>query len=251
MTLALDIRPTSRLARLRHDAPAMTWLALVLAATVPALLLAQALDPRLVDGEGAWLKPMRFALSLSLYAGTLAWAARYVPSHLRTSRRFRLATGIVIAAIALETMWLTAAATLGIRSHYNVTEPLFVALYPLAGLVAVTLTAGSLVWGLAILSGRPAAFERLLGWSLVATFVLTVPIAGTMSGIEGGIVAGTGAPRIPFLDWSLRGDLHPAHFLATHTLQAVPLIARATRPTLWLVPAWSALTLAAFGWAFV
>ena len=244
-------RPPFPLARLHADAPAMTAAGLGLAALAVPFLWLAATDATTLDGEPVWLKPAKFAISLSLYLLTLAWAARWVPAPTRDRTPFRAFSGVVIGAVALETAWIAGGAGMDVRSHWNLSYLGQAWVYPLMGVAAVTLTSGALVFGVAILRARPDPFVRLVGWSLVATFALTVPIAGTLSGIDGGQIGETSAWRVPFLGWSLRGDLHPAHFLAVHAMQAVPLAALALGPRPWLLPVWVAATLGAFGWAFV
>lgn len=249
MTLALP-RPAP-LARLAVDAPALTAGGLALAAFALPMAWLAATDPTALDGEPVWLKPLKFAVSLSLYTLTLAWAAAWIPQATRDRPAFRAVTALVLGAIALEMAWIAGGAAMDVRSHWNLAYLGQPWIYALMGAAAFTLTSGALAFGVAILRARTDPFARLLGWSLVATFALTVPIAGTLSGIAGGVIGTPSAWTVPLLGWSLRGDLHPAHFLAVHTMQVVPLAAVILGPRRWILPAWVALTLAAFGWAFV
>lgn len=252
MTLALPRpSPLAPLARLAAEAPAMTAAGLILAAASLPLAWLAATDPVALDGEPVWLKPLKFALSLSLYTLTLAWAARHIPATSRNRPAFRVFTFVVIGAIALEMAWIVGGAAMDVRSHWNFAYLGRLWVYPLMGAAAVTLTSGALGFGVAILRARPDPSVRLIGWSLVATFPLTVPIAGTLSGIEGGVIGTPSALTVPLFGWSLRGDLHPAHFLAVHTMQVAPVAAFVLGPRPWILPAWVAMTLAAFAWAFV
>ena len=124
--------------------------------------------------------------------------------------------------MALEMAWLTAASAMGQKAHYN-EEVLWLAVaYPVAGLVATWFASSALVWGVAILRGATWPFARTLGWSMVATFVLTVPTAFVLSAVE------PPAGGLPLFGWTLgTGDLRPAHFAATHAMQVVPLAAMA------------------------
>ena len=54
----------------------------LLAATGVALVL----DPRQITGAPAWLKPAKFAISIAIYALTLAWVFTYLPDWPRTRR---------------------------------------------------------------------------------------------------------------------------------------------------------------------
>ncbi len=257
--MSAAVRPMAPTSRMAGDAPVHLATGLALAVLCLPFAALHVADPRMLDGEGVWLKPLKFAASLSLYAITLAWAARWLTEGWRRHPLVRAHAVLVSACIAGEMAWIATGAAYGVRSHYNLDFPLVGAIYPLMGVLAVTLTTGALVAGIGILRAGPDPFARAAGWGMVATFALTVPIAGTLSGIDGGVPGEPSAWTVPFVGWSLRGDLHPAHFLAVHAMQAVPLAAawiaarRALRPRdgLWLAGAWSALTLAAFGWAFV
>ena len=241
---ALDTTPAAPRPRWLTDSPAMAAAALLWAASVPLYAMLVATAPGEIAGEAAWLKPLKFALAVSLWAATLAWAARFLPERTRAARRFRAYAWSVCAAIALEMAWITAASALGQKAHYNTEVPWLVVAYPLAGLVATWFAGSALVWGVALLRATPAPFVRTLGWSMVATFALTVPTAFALSAVE------PPAGGLPLFGWTLgAGDLRPAHFAATHAMQIVPLavlvLGLADRPvggraTL----AWAAATLA-------
>ena len=226
MTITMA-RP-ARLSRLWHDAPGYTRLALFLIAALAPLTVALILDARLFQGDPIWLKPIKFHIALSIYLATLAVYARFMPDGLRP-RRWRIFAGVIIAAILFEVIWIGAAAAIGTASHFNETSAVWIALYALAGIGAVTLTSASLAMGLSIranpATGLPAALHLSLWLGLSLNFVLTFIVAGTMSGMGSHHVGVplTGA-HVPLMGWSREvGDLRVAHFLATHALHAVPL----------------------------
>ncbi|MGB3553543.1 MAG: hypothetical protein WBA25_02765 [Jannaschia sp.] len=234
--------------RLGQDVPLLTGTAAALG--VLSILLAFALlsDGRSLDAENVWLKPLKFSVALGLYCATLAFSACLLPSTVLRSRGMRRYLILVVACILAEQAWVTVAAASGLRSHYNQAQPLLTAIYPAMGLAAFVLTTAAGVFGWHILRAGWGEVERAVGWSFLATFALTVPIAFTLSGMP------VTAPGLPPFGWTLLpGDLRPAHFLATHAMQAVPLaaIALATlRPLPYgtgavLTAAWSALTLGA------
>lgn len=214
--------------RLAADEPVMTALGLFLAFSLAVTLAAAQIDPRIVNGENVWLKPLKFQLSLTTYTLTLAFFARYLPRGLTARRAWRLWSGIVAFCILAEMAWIGAAAALGTTSHYNVSSPLWSALYALMGVFAVTLTAMSLVMGIAIARNRATGLSPALHgavWlGLVLTFALTVPVAGYLASRTGHHVGmpATGAALWP-MGWSREvGDLRVAHFFAAHALQFIP-----------------------------
>ena len=48
----------------------------VLAAAIVGLLL----DPQIISGAPAWLKPAKFAASIAIYTLTLAWMFSFIPA---------------------------------------------------------------------------------------------------------------------------------------------------------------------------
>lgn len=231
MSLTSASRSTSTpFQRLWADAPVFTGLALLLALASLPLFSAMSLDARLFQGDSIWLKPLKFHAALSIYLITLAYCARFLPATMRASRGWRIYVGVVATAIIAEVAWIGGAAALGTASHFNISSPLWTALYALMGASAVTLTSASLVMGLSIwrnpATGLTPAVQLSVALGLVLTFVLTLVVAGTMSSGTGHFVGvpTTGA-ILPILGWSREvGDLRAPHFFATHALHGVPAV---------------------------
>jgi hypothetical protein len=239
MTLALaapgPMLPDLR--RVASDAPALTILAIVLLLGLIPLYAAMALDTRIFQGESPWMKPVKFHYALVVYTGSLAFFARYMPEATRKSRAWRWFTAAVVFAIMGEVSWLSAAAMLNTASHFNTDIPVFTAVYTLMGVFAVLLTSASLVMGISVWRNRATGLDPALhlavALGLVLTFMLTIPVAGHLSG-NGGHFVGESTRALWLLGWSRdAGDLRVAHFLATHALHFVPV---AGLLAVWLVP---------------
>jgi hypothetical protein len=199
-------------------------LTLFIALAALPLMVAHGLDGRAFQGDNVWLKPLKFHLALTVYSGTLALFAMLLPEGTFTSRRWRIYIGVVAACILAELLWVGSAAALGTASHFNVAG-IWGAVYGLMGAAAVMLTSLSLGMGLVFWRHRADPLMLAVALGLVLTFVLTVPVAGTMSSGTGHLVGTpvTGA-RFPVMGWSLEvGDLRLPHFLATHAMHVVPL----------------------------
>lgn len=222
-----DIRTYSVISLRADPILARLALALVLSLllTVPAFLL----DDRLFRGENVWLKPIKFQIALAVYFATLALYATWLPESVTRSRKMRVfLTTVALASIA-EMLWIGGAAMFATASHYN-PAPLLYAIYAAMGAFAVLLTSVSLVFGIAFWRDRssalPAPFRLSLALGLIATFVLTLIAAGTLSALPGHHIGTpvTGA-TVPFMGWSREvGDLRVPHFLATHALHVIPVI---------------------------
>ena len=90
---------------------------LVLMVAVAGLLL----DPRAITGAPAWLKPMKFAISISIYCFTLLWMLTFVRGH---PRLVGLISWVTAVALLVEMVLIAGAAAFGTTSHYNVSTPL-------------------------------------------------------------------------------------------------------------------------------
>src|SRR5215472_19192170 len=66
--------------------PALTTLAVTMLITFVATLWGIFLDHRLITGAPAWLKPAKFAISVSIYCFTFVWLLGFVPNHSRIKR---------------------------------------------------------------------------------------------------------------------------------------------------------------------
>lgn len=230
----------------------LVGLTLFIALAALPLLAAFGLDDRLFQDDNVWLKPLKFHLALTVYTGTLAFYAMLLPAGTFTSRRWRIYIGVVTLCILAELLWIGGAAALGTASHFNRTGVLGV-IYPLMGVAAVTLTSLTLAMGIVFWRHRADPLMLSVGVGLILTFLMTVPIAGTMSSGTGHLVGTpvTGA-RFPLMGWSLEvGDLRLPHFLATHAMHVVPLAGLSgNRRAVWATAAgFTALTLWCFAQA--
>lgn len=250
-TLAAPRSPAapSGIRRLAPAPPQLVAATLAIALAALPLLAAHLLDPRQFQGDSIWLKPLKFHLALAVYTGTLAAFAMLLPQGTLSGHRWRVYIGVVVAGIGAELLWIDGAAALGTASHFN-QQGIWGILYGLMGVAAVTLTSLSAVMGLAFWRHQADPLLLSVALGLVLTFVLTVPVAGTMSSGTGHLIGTpvTGA-RLPLMGWSAEvGDLRLAHFLATHAMHAVPLAGlTGSRGAVWAAAAgWVALT----GWCF-
>jgi len=253
--------------RLWTDAPAFTALALLLTLAMVPMLAAMALDPREFGGEDIWLKPLKFHVALAIYLLTLAFFARWMTEAQRSGRAWRWFVAVVCACVLGELVWIGGAAALGTGSHFNVSTPLWNAIYGLMGFFAAFLTSASFVMAVAIHRNAATGLEPALKLSLVLGLGLTLPltliVAFTMAAGTGHLV---GTPitdaRLPLMGWSREvGDLRVSHFIATHALHVVPLVGwlvagrlpdRAARAAVILAAlAWVGLTFATFAQALM
>jgi hypothetical protein len=223
------------------SAPLTAVSLLMLAALVP-FAAGIWLDPRIVGGAPAWLKPAKFAASFAIYGLTLAWLFRYLGAWRQTTRVAGWTTAVVfvveMAVIAMQ-------AWRGTTSHFNVGTPFDAAVFRVMGAAIFLQTSASLAVAVALWRERFA--DPALGWALRLGMALT--IVGASSGglmvrpteaqladaragrgmpIMGAHTVGApdGGAGLPGTRWSVEhGDLRVPHFIGLHAVQALGLFA--------------------------
>ena len=210
------------------------WSGAVLLAIAPLLAVAAGLDERILFGRSPWDKPLRFALSLGVYAVTMALAARWLLARTRVLGWVWLMP-IVLGSLVFEMSWILVQASRGVDSHFNHRTAFEDLMFGLMGVGAALLSLGALWLGLAasrLTLGAGEARDRVIALGIALGFVgtgLLLPWTGealvdagrSQSAFETHLV-------IPLLGWRLDGsDPRPAHFVAAHLMQGLPLTAMA------------------------
>ncbi len=226
------------------------------------LLLAH-YDSRLLGGVSVWSKPSHFAFATALHFATFALILNYLSSGISGSPWVLAVALIAIAAALFEVGYIAIQAGRGMGSHFNTATPFYAAMYSLMAIGALLVLLPAPVIGVLALFDVDGALKTpariAVATGRIAGTVLTI-ITAFRLGANGGHFVGT-QPSVgrlmPLTGWSLSvGDLRPAHFLATHMMQALPLagiaLSRLLDPrlaTLGVVAfglAWSAMTFAVF-----
>lgn len=207
---------------------ALTGFAIALLAGFAA---AGAIDTRSFQDANVWLKPAKFALSFVVLFATLALVVERLSEPVREGRMMRITLGAMTLSFWAEMAYIGIQAGRAQASHFNVGSPMAALLYSLMGAGAVTLVVGIGVIGVLAWRDRDADLGPALRRGVLLGFVLstvaTLITAGVLSSHGGHFVGSPsdGAAVIPLLGWSGEvGDLRPAHFLALHTMQALPLL---------------------------
>jgi hypothetical protein len=214
---------TTALADARRGHPGLFWFAAAMAALTPVLVVTALVDDRMLLGAPLWFKPLKFAISFVLYAGTLAWLL----GRLR-ERAMQRAGWVIVAAAVVEMVIIVGQAARGVRSHFNDDTAVDGMLYSIMGATIVVLWLATLAVALRFLrepGSSPSAglAVRLgLGISLLGMTLAFVMAAG--DGHSVGVP--DGGPGLPLVGWSTTGgDLRISHFVGMHALQALPVLA--------------------------
>jgi hypothetical protein len=236
----------ARLAPLWRGSAPLTVVVCLMLPTLVVLGVGLWVDPRTVLGDPVWLKPTKFAASITIYAATLAWVLGHLPRSSRLDRVGWLSAVVLV----LEQVIISVQAGRGTTSHFNVGTPLDAVLFAVMGAAIVSQTLASAVLALALWRARLP--DRALGWALRLGLTLTIAgaavggimsrprddqlralAAGRQSPAGAHTVGGAdGGPGLVGTGWSRdHGDLRVPHFFGLHALQVLPLVAVGLRRT--------------------
>jgi hypothetical protein len=228
--------------RLWRTSPELIATAAVMQIVLVGALLGLAVDARVITGAPAWLKPAKFAVSITIYVVTLAWVFTWLPEWTRTRRVVGWMTAITML---IEIAIIGGQAWRGTTSHFNIGTVLDAVLFSIMGLAIFVQTFSTIAVAVALWRHR---FEdKAMGWAL--RFGMVITIIGALTGglmtrpttaqldaartgermtIAGAHTVGApdGGPGLMGTGWSTQhGDLRVPHFVGLHALQALTLAA--------------------------
>ncbi len=219
----------------------LTWSVVGSLILFVATIMLSIFDSRLIIGAPAWVKPMKFAISITLYTGTLAWLLSYVEGH---PRLVRWIGGLTALGFFVEIVGIFMQAARGVRSHFNVGTAFDGAIFSLMGTFVLVIWVMNIITAVLLMrqkmDNRPFAWALRLGLLVTAVgsilgFMMTRPTPDQLSAMQAGetvsivgahsVGVEDGGPGLPFLGWSTEGgDIRPAHFIGLHALQLIPLL---------------------------
>jgi hypothetical protein len=232
--------------------PPLVALVLAMLVLAAVALLGLVVDPRVITGAPAWMKPLKFAVSIAIYGATLFWMFTFIPD------RPRLVAAIswgLLLGFGLEMVLIVMQVLRNTTSHFNAATPFDAAVFTAMGaaisamwllnvvvaflLVRRRFAEAPIVWGV-----RLGLIAGLLG--MTVAFLMTQPTpeqdamdtATESSSIVGAHAVGVadGGSGLTVVGWSTEGgDLRVAHFIGLHGLQVLPLLGLALAR---LGPAW-------------
>ncbi len=182
-------------------------------------------DDRSVMGINPWIKPIKFAFSIAIYAVTVGWFLKDLPAGGRTQR---WVTWVVALSMIAEMVLIGLQAARGTTSHFNLSSLLNAAIFGVMGVAILfnTIAIGYATWKFWGSSpGIPSPY--LWGIRLGFLIFMVASLEGfVMSGhLSHSIGTADGGPGLPLVNWStVGGDLRVAHFLGLHSLQILPFL---------------------------
>lgn len=178
-----------------------------------------------VMGVNAWYKPIKFSLSIGIYAWTMAWLTHYLPR----GWDLKAFDWLVVILLGFEILYIGWQAGRGELSHFNQSTPFHSTMFGLMALAATAVSLGTAYVGWRFFTLDFPELPLHYVWAIrlglllfvifsLQGFAMGARLAHTVGGPDGEI-------GLPFLNWSTRyGDLRTAHFIGMHALQALPLL---------------------------
>jgi hypothetical protein len=177
-------------------------------------------------GVNALIKPIKFCLSIAVFAYTMAYLLHYLENKKQVRRYSRVA----VVAMGVELFAIISQALRGQASHFNITDLYGGILYGLMGVFIVILTTYTLFLAILFIKQEDFIIPQSVALSIkiaLVFFVIFSYFGGYISANNGHTVgASDGGNGLPFLNWStFFGDLRVAHFFGIHSLQIIPIFA--------------------------
>jgi hypothetical protein len=224
----------------RLNAP-LTLLGVVMVGTLFAALVGLVVDHQVITGAPAWLKPAKFAISITIYSFTFVYLLQFVRGH---KRLVAFVANVTALALLVEMVIIVGQVIRGTTSHFNLSTPLDSALWSAMGVTIVLAWVMALILGILLLRQRMpdpvwawtirlSVLLALIGMGVA--FLMTSPTAAQLAGAQAGkglpisgahsVGVADGGPGLPVLGWStIGGDLRIPHFFGLHGLQVLLIL---------------------------
>ena len=217
--------------KIKEGNPALYYCGLAHFALFVLLIIVSQFDDRQLLGINLWIKPIKFALSISIYC--LTWA--FLLQYLHFGRAKKYYANFTVFAVSFEMLCIASQAARGQMSHFNVSGAYNSTLFALMGVVIVLQTLYASYMGILFFKTKAGQIPVSLLWSI--RLGITMACIFTF---EGGLMAARlshtvgakdGTKGLPLVNWSrVAGDLRIAHFAGMHALQIIPLFALLISP---------------------
>lgn len=177
-----------------------------------------------VYNVNAWYKPFKFALSTFLFTWAMAWYCYYLPNF-----NIKLFNWSVIILLGFEIFYIAFHANKGQLSHYNLSSPVYAALYSMMALAATLATLFTAYVGILFFTN---SFTELSNYYVSAIrFGIIIFVIFSFEGFTMGsrlnhsVGALNNNSNWFIIGWSKTvGDLRVSHFIGMHALQVLPTL---------------------------
>jgi hypothetical protein len=177
-----------------------------------------------VYNVNAWFKPFKFAFSTFLFAWAMAWYCYYLPNF-----NIKLFNWAVIILLGFEIVYIALQASKGQLSHYNLSTPVYAALYSMMALAASAVTIYTAYVGLLFFTNTFPDLPSYYLWAIRFGIILFVIFSFEGFAMGSRLNHSVGALNDNsswfIIGWSKTvGDLRVAHFIGMHALQVLPVL---------------------------
>jgi hypothetical protein len=172
----------------------------------------------------SWYKPFKFAFSTFLFAWAMAWYCYYLPNFNINSFNWS-----VIILLGFEIFYIAFQASKGQLSHYNLSTPVYAALYSMMALAATLVTLYTAYIGVLFLTNTFPELPNYYVWAIRLSIILFVVFSFEGFAMGSKLNHSVGAlndnSNLFIIGWSKTvGDLRVSHFIGMHALQVLPFL---------------------------
>ncbi len=177
-----------------------------------------------VYNVNAWYKPFKFAFSTFLFAWAMAWYCYYLPNF-----NIKLFNWTVIILLGFEIVYIALQASKGQLSHYNLSTPVYAALYSMMALAASAVTIYTAYVGLLFFTNTfpdlPNYYLSAIRFGIILFVIFSFEGFAMGSRLNHSVGALNDNSSWFIIGWSKTvGDLRVAHFIGMHALQVLPVL---------------------------
>jgi len=177
-----------------------------------------------VYGVNAWYKPFKFAFSTLTFAWAMGWYCAYLPNF-----NVSLFNWTVIILLGFEIAYIALQAGKGQLSHYNLSTPVYAALFSMMALAASAATLYTAYVGFQFFSNDFPALPTYYLWAIRLSIVIFVIFSfegfAMGSTLNHSVGAHNDNSNLFIMGWSKTvGDLRVSHFIGMHALQVLPVL---------------------------
>jgi hypothetical protein len=177
-----------------------------------------------VFNVNAWYKPFKFAFSTFLFAWAMAWYCYYLPDF-----NIKLFNWSVIILLGFEIIYIAFQANKGQLSHYNISTPVYAALYSMMAIAATLVTLYTAYVGILFFINKFPDLPNYYLWAIRLGIIIFVIFSfegfAMGSRLNHSVGALNNNSNWFIVGWSKTvGDLRVSHFIGMHALQILPLL---------------------------
>lgn len=177
-----------------------------------------------VFNVSAWYKPFKFAFSTFLFAWAMAWYCYYLPNF-----NISIFNWSVVILLGFEIFYIALQASKGQLSHYNISTPIYSALYSLMALAATAVTLYTAYIGILFFKydfpNLPNHYLWAIRFGIIIFVLFSFEGFAMGSRLNHSVGALNDNSNWFIVGWSKTvGDLRISHFIGMHALQVLPIL---------------------------